>query len=56
LLEKIGESRHVHGVEEVDFEVVLVADIIPEEWNTLDQADMSDKGSIPRILVRIATI
>jgi hypothetical protein len=42
LVEEVGESGHVHGIEHVDFEKDLVSDVISEERHALDQRDVAN--------------
>lgn len=42
LVKEVGESGHMHRVEQVDFEEYFVSHMIAEERYTLDQRDVAD--------------
>lgn len=42
LMQEIGEPCHMCGIQQIDFEKDLVADIVTIEWHTFDQGDMSN--------------
>jgi hypothetical protein len=41
-MQKIGESRHMHRIEHVDFQKGLVPDVVPKEGHALDEGDMAN--------------
>lgn len=42
LVEEVGESCHMHGVEQVDFQEDFVSHMIAEERHALNQRDVAD--------------
>jgi hypothetical protein len=44
LLKQIVETGHVHRIEQVYLEKVVVSDIVAKEGHSLDQADVCHKG------------
>ena len=40
LLEQVVEPCHVHGIQQVDLEEVVVPHVVAEEWHAFDRTDV----------------
>lgn len=42
LVQEVGKSGHVHGIEHVDLEEDLVSNVVSKERHTLDQRNVAN--------------
>lgn len=51
LLEQVGQACHDHGVEHVDLEKELIANMVPIKWYAFDECNSGYKSGIEALLI-----